>query len=72
MLIYFTDQTPITMTYDTYDEFKNAYHLHDIRFAITLWKKRVGEKVFSRHVDKRYISSISTEDKKCKNKYIEF
>ena len=34
-----------------------------MRFAITLWKKEPGEKVFYRHDDTQYISSISTEDR---------
>jgi hypothetical protein len=51
------------MKYDTHDALKNAYRLHEIRFAITLWKKELGEEVFYRHDEKQYISSISTEVK---------
>ncbi|CAF4834409.1 unnamed protein product [Rotaria sp. Silwood1] len=54
---------PITKTFDIHNEFKRAYHLHDLRFAITPWIKQSDEEGFKRHVDKQYISQISTEDK---------
>ncbi|CAF4008475.1 unnamed protein product [Rotaria sp. Silwood2] len=53
----------ITTKYDNHKDFKKAYSLHDLRFAITLWRKEPGEKVFHRHPDKQYISQISKEDK---------
>ncbi|CAF3302581.1 unnamed protein product, partial [Rotaria sp. Silwood2] len=53
----------ITKRYDTHKEFKEAYQLHQLRFAIIPWIKSPGEKVFQRHADEQYISEISTEDK---------
>ncbi|CAF3682351.1 unnamed protein product [Rotaria sp. Silwood1] len=56
----------ITTKFNDHKTFKNAYHLHDLRFAVTLWTKKSGEKVFRRHDDKQCISQISTEDKNTK------
>jgi len=44
--------------------------LHDIRFAVTLWKKELGETAFRRYDDIQYISQISTEDENCQKKSI--
>ncbi|CAF4166286.1 unnamed protein product [Adineta steineri] len=57
-------QKAITTRFKTHDEFKNAYDLHQMRFAITLWTKQHGEKEFRRREDIQYISSISIEDRK--------
>ena len=59
----------ITKIYDTHREFKDAYQLHQLRFAIIPWVKSSGEKVFQRHANKQYISEISTEDKNVKKHY---
>ncbi|CAF4374662.1 unnamed protein product [Rotaria sp. Silwood2] len=53
---------PIIKTFDCHETFKSTYHLHDLRFAITPWIKQSDEEGFKRHVDKQYISQISTED----------
>ncbi len=71
-LFDFIDGSPITTTYNRHDAFKDAYHLHDLRFAVTLWKKEPGETAFRRYDDIQYISQISTEQKKCKKKSIQF
>ncbi len=68
----FIDGSPITTTYNRHRAFKDAYHLHDVRFAVTLWKKEPGETAFRRCDDIQYISQISTEQKKCKKKSIQF
>ncbi len=54
----------ITTTYAKHRTFKKAYHLHDIRFAFTLYKRERGEREFRPYDDMQYISQISTEDKK--------
>ena len=46
------------MKYDAHGALKNAYRLREIRFAVTLWEKKLGEEIFC----KQYISAISTED----------
>ncbi|CAF2757848.1 unnamed protein product [Rotaria sp. Silwood2] len=58
----------ITTKFNDHRAFKDAYHLHDLCFAITLWSKKSGEKVFHRHNDKQYISQIVTEDKNTKDR----
>jgi hypothetical protein len=68
----FIDGLPITTTYNRHDAFKDAYHLHDLRFAVTLWKKEPGETAFRRYDDIQYISQISTEDKNCKKNLFHF
>ncbi|CAF1426554.1 unnamed protein product [Adineta steineri] len=57
-------QKAITTPFKKQKPFKNAYDLHKMRFAITLWTKQHGEKEFKRREDIQYISSISTEDRK--------
>ncbi|CAF1401178.1 unnamed protein product [Rotaria sordida] len=56
----------ITKRYDTHKELKEAYQLHQLRFAIIPCTKSPGENVFQRHGDEQYISEISTEDKNTK------
>jgi hypothetical protein len=63
----------ITTIYTDHCDFKKAYHLHDLRFAITLCEKQPGETEFRRRDDVQCISQISTKDEICKNrKCIEF
>jgi len=63
----------ITTTYTGHRAFKDAYHLHDLRFAVTLCEKQPGETVFRRRDDVQYVSQISTKVEICKNrKCIEF
>lgn len=68
--IYCIDEPPITTKYTTHDTFKKAYHLHDLRFAVTLWQKQSDEKVFRQCDNIKYISEISTEDRNCKKIYV--
>jgi hypothetical protein len=56
----------ITSKFDTKKAFKDAYHLQDIRFAVTLMKREPDEKVFQRLDDIQYISQISTADRNVK------
>ncbi len=65
----FIGETAITETYTRHRTFKKAYHLHDLRFALTLFKRAPGETGFRQCDDMQYISQISTEDKKRKKIY---
>ncbi|CAF0969770.1 unnamed protein product [Rotaria magnacalcarata] len=60
--------TQITTIFDKkqHEEFKAAYHLHGIRFAVTPWSRTGDNGEFCRHSDKQYISEISNEDKNAK------
>ena len=60
--------TPITTIFEDKNLFKSTFHLHDLRFAVTLCKKNPGENDFSRCTDIQHISTISTEDKSRKEK----
>lgn len=62
----FTGGKIIRKRYGTHKEFKEAYQLHQLRFAITPWIKSLGEKVFHRHSEEQYISEITIEDKNVK------
>ncbi len=65
----FIAETAITAKYTVHRTFKKAYHLHDLRFALTLYKRAPGETEFRECDDMQYISQISTEDKKRKKIY---
>ncbi len=65
----FIAELAIRKTYTSHRTFKKAYHLHDLRFALTLYKRAPGETEFRQCDDMQYISQTSTEDKKRKKIY---
>jgi hypothetical protein len=64
------DASPITTKYDKQRAFKNAYHLHELRCAVTLWKRQPGEGDFHQCDGIQYISQISTENTNVRRKKI--
>jgi hypothetical protein len=62
------DASPITTKYDNQCAFKDAYHLRELRFAVTLWKRQPGEGDFHQCDGIQYISQISTENKYVRRK----
>ncbi|CAF3089937.1 unnamed protein product [Rotaria socialis] len=56
----------IRTKFDDQKTFKDAYHLNEIFFAVTLWSKSPGENEFHRHADKQYISQMSEQDRHAK------
>jgi hypothetical protein len=62
--LFLIDGQAIIKKYKAVDEFKQAYRLNEIRFALTLWIKESSEKGFRRHDEMQYISQISTQNSK--------
>ena len=58
----------ITTIYQDKKSFKKDFHLHELRFAVTLCKKQPGDTDFRRCDATQYISEVSIEDKKRKRK----
>ena len=52
-----------TTKYDTSDALKNAFHMNDLRFAITPWIKKTREGPHCRCPELQYISQISRQNK---------
>jgi len=57
------NESAITTNYCTPETLKAAYHLRDVRFAVTLCTRSHGEEQFY-PTDIQYISEVSTEDSK--------
>ncbi|CAM4820570.1 unnamed protein product [Rotaria magnacalcarata] len=56
----------IRTKFDNQKALKDAYHLNELVFAVTLWSKKPGENEFHRHADKQYISRISEQNRDAK------
>ena len=48
------------------DTYKDAFHLNELHFAITLWIKESHDTEYRRRPDLRYISQVSTQNKNVK------